>query len=201
MLLTGLNKANQTTDRHCRQLKLDPEIFHTPSLSERFDVMEMPADWLSAPTDRRLVYMLSYSFLFRPSTLVTYFRSINHAAMSKAFEASMVASRLFAEMRTPNHIDGRGEPQVSEKIRRAMNSYLVLEIRRDRVLTDAINQLWRRERRELLRPLKVRLGVEEGEEGLDHGGVQQEFFHVAIGEALNPDYGELLQFLILLQKD
>ena len=74
-----------------------------------------------------------------------------------------------------------------------MNNYLVLEIRRDKVLTDAMNQLWRRERRELLRPLKVRMGMEEGEEGVDHGGVQQEFFRVAIGEALNPDYGKLLK--------
>ena len=182
-------------DRDCQQFKLDPEIFRTHSLSQRFDVMEMPAEWLSAPADRRVVHMLSYPFLFRPSTLVSYFRSINHAAMSKAFEASMVAARLLAEMRDANFLNGRGEPRVSDKVRRAMNNYLVLEIRRDSVLTDAMNQLWRRERRELLRPLKVRMGMEEGEEGVDHGGVQQEFFRVVIGEALNPDYGELMRIL------
>lgn len=153
--------------------------------------MEMPVEWLSAPNDRRVVHMLSYPFLFRPSTLVSYFRSINHGAMSKAFEASIVTGRLLADMKAADPINGRGEPRVAEKIRRAMNNYLVLEIRRDRVLTDAINQLWRRERCELLRPLKVRMGMEEGEEGVDHGGVQQEFFRVAISEALNSDYGKL----------
>ena len=70
-----------------------------------------------------------------------------------------------------------------------MTNNLVLEIRRDNILTDALNQLWRREKRELLRPLKVRMGMDEGEEGVDLGGVQQEFFRIAIGEALNPDYG------------
>ncbi len=172
---------------------LDPELFRTPVLSTRFDVMEMPLEWLSAPTDRRVVHILSYAFLFRPSTLVSYFRSINHAAMSKAFEASIVTARLFTDMRAADPTNGRGEPRVSEKIRKAMNNYLVLEIRRDRVLTDAMNQLWRREKCELLRPLKVRMGMEEGEEGVDHGGVQQEFFRVAISEALNPDYGKLQQ--------
>lgn len=65
----------------------------------------------------------------------------------------------------------------------------MLEIRRDRVLQDAFDQLWRREVRELLRPFKVKLGEDLGEEGVDLGGVQQEFFRLAIAEALDPKYG------------
>lgn len=66
----------------------------------------------------------------------------------------------------------------------------MLEIRRDKVLQDAFDQLWRRELRELLRPFKVRLGESLGEEGFDLGGVQQEFFRLAIAEALDPNYGK-----------
>ncbi|KAL8940571.1 MAG: hypothetical protein Q9211_002219 [Gyalolechia sp. 1 TL-2023] len=33
------------------------------------------------------------------------------------------------------------------------------------------------------------MGMDEGEEGVDHGGVQQEFFRIAISEVMNPDYG------------
>jgi hypothetical protein len=40
-----------------------------------------------------------------------------------------------------------------------------------------------------MRPLKIRLGEEGGEEGMDSGGVQQEYFRLAIAEALDPDYG------------
>lgn len=75
------------------------------------------------------------------------------------------------------------------QMKTSMSTYLVLMVRRDNVLTDALNQLWRRERRELMRPLKVQMGMDEGEEGLDHGGVQQEFFRVLMAEALNPSYG------------
>lgn len=65
----------------------------------------------------------------------------------------------------------------------------MVEIRRDRVLQDAFDQLWRREERELLRPFKVKIGEDQGEEGFDLGGVQQEFFRLAIAEALDPSHG------------
>jgi hypothetical protein len=76
-----------------------------------------------------------------------------------------------------------------ERLRSAGSKYLILDIRRGTVLKDAFDQLWRREERELLRPLKVHLGESAGEEGFDSGGVQQEFFRLAIAEALNPDHG------------
>lgn len=111
--------------------------------------------------------------------------------MFKAFEASITTTRMvmqmtFAEGGLADHRENR----LLERLIVALTNYLVLDIRRDDVLTCALDQLWRRERRELMRPLKVRMGMEEGEEGVDHGGVQQEFFRMAIGEALNPDYGK-----------
>ena len=78
------------------------------------------------------------------------------------------------------------------RLQKAVSHYLVLEVRRDNLLVDALNQLWRRERRELMRPLKVRMGMDEGEEGVDHGGVQQEFFRMAMSEAFSPEYGTSL---------
>lgn len=71
----------------------------------------------------------------------------------------------------------------------ASSKYLILEIGRENVARDAFDQLWRREQRELLRPLKVHLGEQAGEEGFDSGGVQQEFFRLAIAECLEPSYG------------
>jgi hypothetical protein len=65
----------------------------------------------------------------------------------------------------------------------------MLDIRRTHVLQDTFNSIWRREERELMRPLKVRLGEDDGEQGMDIGGVQQEFFRLAIAEALDPAYG------------
>ncbi|KAI4131803.1 MAG: hypothetical protein LQ347_002813 [Umbilicaria vellea] len=174
---------------HYAELGLPPETFHTPFLSERLDPMDMPLEWLNSQANTNTIHLLSYPFLFPPSALVTYFRAINHSAMFKAFEASITTTRMvmqmtFAEGGLADHRENR----LLERLIVALTNYLVLDIRRDDVLTCALNQLWRRERRELMRPLKVRMGMEEGEEGVDHGGVQQEFFRMAIGEALNPDY-------------
>ena len=184
-------KLIKDADEHYAELGLPPETFHTPFLSERLDPMDMPLEWLNSQPNTNTVHLLSYSFLFTPSALVTYFRAINHSAMFKAFEASITTTRMvmqmtFAESGLTDHRENR----LLERLTVALTNYLVLEIRRDDVLTCTLNQLWRRERRELMRPLKVRLGMEEGEEGVDHGGIQQEFFRMAIGEALNTDYGK-----------
>jgi hypothetical protein len=78
---------------------------------------------------------------------------------------------------------------LQDLLRTASAKYLILHIGRKHVLRDTFDQLWRREERELLRPLKIHLGEDAGEEGFDSGGVQQEFFRLAISECLDPVYG------------
>ena len=82
-----------------------------------------------------------------------------------------------------------GAREVLDSIRPQMAKYFVLTVRRTQALEDSIDQIWRREKQEILRPLKVRLGKDEGEDGLDHGGVQQEFFKLVFAEAFRTDYG------------
>ncbi len=154
--------------------------------------MEMPTEWLSSQKDRNTVHLLSYPFLFLPSTLVYYFRAINHAAMFKAFETSQMTSKLIGEISFSTHLSGRAEVRLYDKLKIAVQKYLILDVTRENVLTDALNQLWRRERRELMRPLKINMGMDKGEMGDDFGGVQQEFFRLAMSDALRPEYGQLL---------
>lgn len=172
---------------HANALRFDWDLFHTPFLSDRLDVMDEPTAWLkSGWADGRSVHLLDFPFLFPPSALVAYFRSINHAAMYTAYRDSAAASRLCVALTWPDRSTGRGAIRLHERLHCATTEYLVLEARRDHILLDAMNEIYRRQKRELMRPLKVRM---VGEEGIDHGGVQQEFFRVAIAEALNPDYG------------
>lgn len=111
--------------------------------------------------------------------------------MSHAYEeaASLKSrlDRLFEHatlMVNPHH-----KSVLQDLLRTGSSRYLILDIARKTVLRDAFDQLWRREERELLRPLKVHLGEDTGEEGFDSGGVQSEFFRLAIAEALDPDFG------------
>ncbi|XHG08337.1 hypothetical protein AWENTII_011442 [Aspergillus wentii] len=170
------------------RLGLVPEDFHTPFLAERLDPLEMPVEWLESLSNNKTMHLLSYSFLFPPSSLVIYFRALNYSVMSRYYESAMTTTRHVTQTAfgtIPVHDD----VSLLARMKTSMSTYLVLVVRRDNVVTDSLNQLWRREKRELMRPLKVQMGMDEGEEGLDHGGVQQEFFRVLMAEALDPAYG------------
>ncbi|KIX96343.1 uncharacterized protein Z520_08121 [Fonsecaea multimorphosa CBS 102226] len=180
-LLAGLYRA-----RH--QLNLDADWFHMPFIATTFDDMSMPSEWLSFRPDSRQMHLLSFSFLFQPHVLVKYFRAINIAIMKKSHEDATIVYNDIRQYMWAPAIPIYGAKEVLAHLRPHMARYFVLTIRRHDVLNDAIDQIWRRQRRELMRPLRVRLGKDEGEDGLDHGGVQQEFFRVVFGEALRPEY-------------
>jgi hypothetical protein len=111
--------------------------------------------------------------------------------MNESYEAAKAANNLVYSTIAENSLmtDRQRRDRLYDRLQTATSKFMVLEIRRKNVLLDTFNSIWRREERELMRPLKIRLGEEGGEEGLDSGGVQQEFFRLAIAEALNPDYG------------
>ncbi|KAJ5129710.1 uncharacterized protein N7515_005749 [Penicillium bovifimosum] len=170
------------------RLGISPEDFHTPLLSFRLDPMDMPVAWAGALPNNRTIHLLSYPFLFPPSALVAYFRALNHSAMAKYFDAASTTAR-HVNQTAIGHIPIFDGPRLLSRMSTSMRTYLVIVVRRDNILEDALSQLWRREKRELMRPLKVQMGMDEGEEGIDHGGVQQEFFRILMGQALDPSYG------------
>lgn len=165
--------------------------FRSEYFADRLDTVEMPVNWLSHKSTRQRLHLLDFPYIFNSSTLVSYFRSINFSRMSRAFEeSSSLQSRMSAIMLPGSLIVNPHHKNVlQDLLSTASSKYLIMDIGRETVLRDAFDQLWRREERELLRPLKVHLGEGSGEEGFDSGGVQQEFFRLAIAEALNPDYG------------
>ena len=63
--------------------------------------------------------------------------------------------------------------------------YLVVKVRRDHLVTDAVRQ-FDRSSEELKKPLKVQF---VGEDGVDEGGVKKEFFQLIVPMLLNEDYG------------
>ena len=63
--------------------------------------------------------------------------------------------------------------------------YLVLEIRRDHIIRDALYQLENKRPEDLKKQLKIQF---VGEEAVDEGGVQKEFFQLAIRDIFSPQY-------------
>jgi hypothetical protein len=194
--------ANYFIDKNRKSLLLGDIHFRTEYFAERLDPVEMPIEWLSFSPNKRTVHLLDYPYLFNPSTLVTYFRAINYSRMNQAYETARDKEAFIRHMVGENRsgearlmADEDSQQRLYSRLKTATAKFMMLEIRRTHVLVDTFNSIWRREERELMRPLKVRLGEEDGEQGMDIGGVQQEFFRLAIAEALNPAYGMFIKYI------
>lgn len=66
---------------------------------------------------------------------------------------------------------------------------LKLNIRRERILEDALSQLSGKGA-QFKKPLKIKF---VGEQGVDEGGVKKEFFHLLVSELFNPNYAMFLE--------
>ncbi len=63
---------------------------------------------------------------------------------------------------------------------------LVLHVERSHLIQSSVNQLAQVPRESLKKQLKV---VFDGEEGIDEGGVQKEWFHLILREIFDPNFG------------
>ncbi|EAA28403.1 hypothetical protein GE21DRAFT_9238 [Neurospora crassa] len=179
-----------TMHKKREDLLLGDVQFHSKYFADRLDVVEAPVGWLAHASTRKKLHLLDFPYLFDSNTLVGFFRSINLSRMNRYYEQSAsIQERFEVYMGRSSPMNEHHKRVIMDKLKVASSKYLVLEIRRNRVIRDAFDQLWRREAREIMRPLKIHLGERAGEEGFDSGGVQQEFFRLAMAEALNPDYG------------
>ncbi|KAH8205410.1 hypothetical protein TruAng_000489 [Truncatella angustata] len=174
-----------------KSLLLGDAVFRTEYFGDRLDSIETPVTWLACNSSRQKAHLLDHPYMFSSPSLVTYFRAINFSRMSRAYEeSSSLQTRISAIVAPDSLVTDRHQKDVLQDLLKVASSkFLILDIGRKTVIRDAFDQLWRRQERELLRPLKIHLGEDSGEEGFDSGGVQQEFFRLAIAEALNPDYG------------
>jgi hypothetical protein len=156
---------------------------------ERVDLVNMPLEYLEHTRNVNTLHLLDFPFLFDSTLLVRIFRTLNFSSLSEAHQSAGYQTTLLERLLVVAD-DQTKQNFVINRLKPALSPYLVLDVRRDHLLEDAFNQLWGREQRELLRPLKLRMGMGEGgEEGLDHGGVSQEFFRLVFAQAFDPDAG------------
>ncbi|KAK6003157.1 hypothetical protein QM012_001002 [Aureobasidium pullulans] len=168
------------------QLDMPAKLFAFSSVFKTLDVDKAAQDWLSYKPDPNIRHLLSFKFLFDTRAVTSLVRTSHHILMRRAYnEADAV---LHLRRRTMPQVNLQDVVYLDRRLRAAQDHYIVLKINRHSVLSDAFDQLWHREKRELLRPLRIRMGIDEGEIGHDLGGVQIEFFKLACQEAFNPAY-------------
>lgn len=168
------------------QLDMPAKLFACPTIFGTLDVDKAAQDWLSYKPNPNVRHLLSFKFLFDTRAMTLLVRTSHHILMRHAYnEADAV---LHLRRRTMPQVNLQDVVYLDRRLKAAQDHYIVLKINRQSVLSDAFDQLWHRERRELLRPLRVRMGIDEGEIGHDLGGVQIEFFKLACQEAFDPAY-------------
>ncbi|KAK1832456.1 hypothetical protein QBC39DRAFT_304888 [Podospora conica] len=174
-------------NRH--ELLLGDVQFRVEYIADRLDMVQVPIDWLRHTSTWRTLHLLDFPYLFSASTIVSYFRVINFARMSRVYEEASSYQEKIEVISHRFNFQPHHREVLTDRLQAATSKYLVLDISREEVLQDTFNQLWRREERELTKPFKVHLGGALGENGSDLGGVSQEFFRIAMSQALNPDFG------------
>ncbi|KAF2197510.1 hypothetical protein GQ43DRAFT_484079 [Delitschia confertaspora ATCC 74209] len=174
---------------HKGSLRLSEDMFYVSYINERIDPIQSPASFLVQSSNPNTRHLFEYEFLFEPRHLMAFFRAINYASMCKQYERAEYTQRLMIEL-DPVLRHSWSRRLATWRLTETWTHYLVLNIRREHALEDALNTLWGLQRRQLLKPLKVRLGEEEGGEmGQDYGGVSLEFFQIVLKDIFNPDNG------------
>jgi hypothetical protein len=183
-------------------LQLTYVSWFMPFVSENLSSPEKSlSDFINRAPDNNTLNIFHFPWLFLPSFRVSYFRILNFTKMSEAYQSASYHHILIDKMRfatnpprQENSLYGdrrwNRHTFLENQLKPALARYLVLDVRRDHLLEDAFDQLWGREKRELLRPLKLRMGIGGGgEAGVDHGGVSQEFFRIVFEKAFDPNAG------------
>ncbi|KAF3044320.1 hypothetical protein E8E12_007644 [Didymella heteroderae] len=172
---------------HQRQLNVWSRAFKIPYLHEHMNAVDDPVRYLDWKAQPNTLHLLQYPELHPTDYLVKFFRVINLSSMMAQYDHTQHTHQMMRQFDPVLR-----EPYlyiIKKRLKVTMNDYLILDVTREQPLKDTLDQLWKQERTNLLKPLKIKLGQQEGEVGLDHGGVTYEFFRVILSEAFAPEYG------------
>eukprot|EP00037_Helgoeca_nana_P027065 m.307874 g.307874 ORF g.307874 m.307874 type:complete len:815 (-) comp27396_c0_seq1:2679-5123(-) len=132
--------------------------------------------------------ILQYPCLLDPNGKARVLRIDAVLQMSQMIQDAVVHQAWVAQTRrlTSSRNDD-ADSAVPMAVRDATNPYLVLEIRRGYLIEDTLRQITL-QLKGLKKPLKIKY-VGSGEEGLDLGGVQKEFFQLIMSQIFDPMRG------------
>ncbi|KAI8826569.1 uncharacterized protein EV422DRAFT_1875 [Fimicolochytrium jonesii] len=127
-----------------------------------------------------------HPFLFDPVSKMRIMHIDAMAQMSLEFEDAFVHQSLVLNAQKFLQASP-GLAMLEQSLKDRSSPYLLLDLRRERLVEDVLEQL-DKHKTELKKPLKIRF-IGGGEEGMDQGGVQKEFFQILIDQLVDPSYG------------
>ena len=179
--LSLFSSANET-----RAVPLDISLFYAHKLIRKLNFKDEYLRWKKASKDKGQSFaFFNYPFLLDPIAKTRILHIDAMLKMSLEYEQACVGQAMIQSAQ--RFIDNATLMEDYEKKMNDMNNpFLVLEIRREHLVQDTITHL--SNKREYRKPLKVKF-IAGGEEGLDQGGVQKEFFQLFTSQLLDPALG------------
>ena len=140
--------------------RLDFRAFYNDAINQEVNLKEDYRRWKS---NRGEFSFCDYPFVLEPASKSRVLMYDATAQMTHEFEGAILRS-LFVGATSP---------------------YLVLKVRRSHLIADTLLQVSLR-KEDLKKPLKVQF---TGEDGIDEGGVQKEFFQLIFAQIFDVNYG------------
>jgi hypothetical protein len=168
---------------------LTDKDFTNDAVNEDFDLKKDFQQWFIGKKQKERQRLAGGTPGPRPFSFCNYPFVLDAAAKAYMLRLDALVEQSHTQRQTLFQrmtLMGAGPGPVSV---RADVLYLVVKVRRDRIVEDTLTVVDRQSSQDLKKPLKVMF---EGEEGVDEGGVQKEFFQVMLRELLDPNYGMFL---------
>ncbi|XP_047009907.1 probable E3 ubiquitin-protein ligase HERC3 isoform X1 [Ictalurus punctatus] len=172
-LLEKLHKVNQKAHH------VEYNRFYIPDITSLVDIQEDYLKWflskaeikMRSPPVQNSVTLCAYPFILNAQAKTTMLQTDAELQMQMAVSGANLHN-VFMLLTL--------EPLL------AQNPFLVLHVRRDHLVSDALRELTIYNDVDLKKPLKV---IFDGEEAVDAGGVTKEFFLLLLKELMDPVYG------------
>lgn len=169
--------------RNFKQRRLTVDLVNASALA---------SSWLKGPPGK--LHVLRFPWLFHSDCLAIIFRALCFEQLRKASKAGGLHRRMMSQSFVIIADGQSASPtdtsphEYFDRIKSAGRSFLSLQVSREHLVRDTLNQLCSKKSHELRLPLKVKI-LNQGEEGLDQGGVAQEFLNLLFAELLAPESG------------
>ncbi|KAL7752939.1 hypothetical protein RI367_001389 [Sorochytrium milnesiophthora] len=178
-----------SANEHAQAPMVDYTLFYNSELCRKLNFKDEYRQWRKTLEKKSVVdfSFLNYPFLFDVVDKSRIMHIDAMVQMSIEYEEACIHQALVIHTQRLLQDTHRSLLPVNPSLQQATNPYLVLEVRREQLIADVLAQISHKQR-DLKKPLKVKF-VGGGEEGMDQGGVQKEFFQVIVGNVVDPVYG------------
>ncbi|XP_055679804.1 probable E3 ubiquitin-protein ligase HERC4 isoform X2 [Lutzomyia longipalpis] len=157
-----------------RTVKVSCDAFYINDLHETVDIQKDYVSWLQ-DKDSSLFHLCCYPFIFDVAAKTLLLQTDQRIQMHNAMQSATAEGLLQMVV---------GGSQM-------LNPFLALNVSRENLVQDTINELQKYSANEYKRPLRIKF---HGEEAEDAGGVKKEFFMLLLKEILDPKFGMFKEY-------